>query len=142
DLQHAEPHEDDAEGDAEHRDRDTPHERDHDAVYARDPRPGRAGQVRGRVRRSHGALRLDRAHLSPYGGASETKGQAVISTGVPSGTSRSDFRSSFRTRTHPCDTALPRSLGLEVPWIAIRPPPGHSDSTGEKPERPSAAIPY
>ena len=66
----------------------------------------------------------------------------MISTGVPSGTSSSDFRSSLKTRTQPCDTALPRSLGFDVPWIAMRPPPGHSESTGEKPDRPSAAIPY
>ena len=31
--------------------------------------------------------------------------------------------------------------GLGVPWIAIRPSPGQSDSTGENPESPSAYTP-
>ena len=65
----------------------------------------------------------------------------MISTGVPSGTS-STTSIVVEDWTQPCDTALPRSLGLDVPWIAIRPPPGQSESTGEKPDRPSAAIPY
>ena len=50
--------------------------------------------------------------------------------------------SALYTRTQPWEIICPRSAGFGVPWIAMRPPPGQSFRTGEKPERPSAKMPY
>ena len=61
-----------------------------------------------------------------------------MTTGVPMGTFVRPSMSSLKTRTQPWDTIWPRSPGFDVPWIAMRPPPGQSLSTWEKPDSPSA----
>ena len=63
-------------------------------------------------------------------------------TVAPMGTSINFAIRGLNTRIHPFDTSSPAVLGSDVPWIAIRPPPGQSVITLEKPERPTAKFPY
>src|SRR4029453_17359402 len=81
---------------------------------------------------------------TPRGGSRNGigRGQRRMTTIAPIATSISFAISGLNTRTQPFDTSRPAMFGLDVPWIAIRPPPGQSVITLENPERPSAKFPY
>jgi hypothetical protein len=133
DLQHPEPLEHDAQRDAQDRHGRRAEGRGSRSVHAVDQGQRHSGELHGRVNRCHASplgVPVSSALRTEAGNAGD--GYGVISTGVPSGTSSSGFRSSLWTRTQPCEMASPRSLGLEVPWTASS-PPGQSERTARSP---------
>ena len=65
-----------------------------------------------------------------------------IVTGVPIRIRRSRRRiEGFGRRTQPCETRPGRISGWFVPWIPMKPPPGQSVSTDERPFVPKAIAP-
>src|SRR5919108_2312840 len=65
-----------------------------------------------------------------------------IVTGVPTCIRRSSLRiCRFGSRTQPCETRPGRISGWLVPWIPMKPPPGQSVSTADRPFVPKARSP-
>ncbi len=70
----------------------------------------------------HGARRAARPGRPRSPAEALPSVQSRMSIGVPSGARRRKRRAtSFETRTHPCETAWPRSSGRFVPWMPTMP---------------------